>query len=75
MKRATIKVIRKTCFQYVTTSLSGSRMWFRRRILLAGKICVLAGEICVDYGIVGKSFCFLVTDYYHTKNRSLGRLG
>jgi hypothetical protein len=44
-------------------------------MLLAGKICVLAGEICVDYGIVGKSFCFLVTDYYHTKNRSLGRLG
>jgi hypothetical protein len=26
----------------------------------ADMICVLAGEICVDYQIVGKSICFLV---------------
>jgi hypothetical protein len=26
----------------------------------ADMICVLAGEICVDYRIVGKSICFLV---------------
>lgn len=69
MKSAMMEVIRKTCFQYVTMSLSGSRIWLRHCIRrgLGSVMLVVTPHEAAEHG------CWGVNNSIHDLNSSTAK--